>query len=171
MGFLDGLSRLFNTGRNQKSYFQMSREELLALSDEDFYFAMKRLNFEKLLNVNDCRNRTHRTYYIVMCFLGDVYNGGISQFFYNESREYAPYISDALKEIGSIKTRNAFDSLVDSAQIPLNDLDALQELEDDETVLEKMDAFDEAFNEDEDATDCLVAYARMHIDDLMIAGY
>jgi len=102
-----------------------------------------------------------------MCFLRDVYDGGIAQFFYNESREYAPYVSDALKEIGSIKTRYAFDSLVDSAQIPLDDLDALQELEDDETVLEKMDAFDEAFNGDEDATDCLLAYARTYIDDLL----
>lgn len=171
MGLFDKINTLFNTGRNQKSYIEMSRAELLALNDEDFYFAMRRINFSKLISINDCRNRIHRTYYIVMCFLRDVYDGGIAQFFYNESREYAPYISDALKEIGSIKTRYAFDSLVDSAQIPLDDLDALQELEDDETVLEKMDEFDEAFNEDEDATDCLVAYARMHIDDLMIAGY
>lgn len=169
MGLFDKLNTLFNTGRNQKSYTEMTRAELLALPDEDFYFAMRRLNFEKLLNVNDCRNRTHRTYYIVMCFLGDVYNGGISQFFFDVNREYAPYVSDALKEIGSIKTKNAFDELVESAQIPLNDFDALQVLEDDETIQEKMDLFDEAFNEDEDATDCLIAYARRYIDDLMVA--
>ena len=169
MNLFEKINTLFNTGRNQKSYTEMTKTELLSLNDEDFYFAMRRINFSKLISIDDCRNRTHRTYYIVMCFLGDVYDGGISQFFFDVNREHAPYVSDALKEIGSSKTKNAFDKLVESAQIPLDDLDALQELEDNETVEEKMDLFDETFNEDEDATDCLLAYARRYIDDLMLA--
>ncbi len=168
MGFLDGLGKLFNTGKNRKSYTEMSKEELLALDDDDFYFALRRLNFEKLFSINDCRNSTHRTYFIVISFIEEVYNGGISQFFFNASRECAPFVSDALKKIGSIRTKNAFDELVESAQIPLNDFDALQELDDDEMIQEKMDAFDESFYEEEDASDCLLAYAKMYVDDLIV---
>ena len=169
MGLIDSFNKLFTTEKNRKSYTEMSKEELLALDDDDFYFAIRRLNFEKLFSINDCRNRTHRTYYIVMSFIGEVYNGGVSQFFFNSSRECAPFVSNALKEIGSIKTKNTFDELVESAQIPLNDFDALQELDDDEIIQEKMDAFDESFYEEEDASDCILAYAKMHIDDLIVS--
>ena len=62
-------------------------------------------------------------------------NGGLCQFFVNESRFYAPYVSDCLEKIGAADVRYAFLDFVTKNNLNLNDLSSFRS-----TTLEEFSA-------------------------------
>jgi len=63
---------------------------------------------------------TERTYYAVCLFEGEIYNGGVHQFFYNSSGNFYSEVIAGLQELGAIKS---LELLLLAKQVLFSDVD------------------------------------------------
>lgn len=158
-----------------KKYKAMTDEELLAFSDDDLYEAVSLvagldvggLSAKDIVKLNSFQ----RVFYVLNEFNNEIMNGGLCQFFVNDSREYAPFVSESLEIIGAYKTKALFDNFVLINQINLNDLEdfIIYDLKDFEKQNKRyhFDDFDKEFYELDEIYTLLVKYARENINKLM----
>ena len=100
----------------------------------------------------------------------EVNNGGVSQYFFNDSRASAWLVTLALEHIGAPKTANISERAI-SAAFPSglpDDRDSIRSAAADipKDILEKLYALDKEFySYPHDLTDLLFAYAKRHPDE------
>lgn len=63
---------------------------------------------------------------VLSCFDSEVMNGGLCQFFINDTRLYAPYVAEYLKTVGAIEVSDRFQDFVSKNNIDLNDLSSFK---------------------------------------------
>lgn len=113
-------------------YLTMSAEELEKLSDSDLYFALVTRTEDKVFRKETVKDglqhlsAQEKTFYVVSYYDMEVNNGGLCQFFINSSRDVAPFLADALTEIGAEDHRALFEGFVTENGLDLNDLSAFQ---------------------------------------------
>lgn len=172
--FFGALKQAKEDGKLYAKYKAMSKEEMASLSDQELFEAVEHilnLDIEEVKDANDCQ----KVFMSVDLFYNEVNNGGLCQFFVNSSREYAPYLSNALEAVGALKMKKLFDDFVFENKINVNDLssfdiDDVDEFEE-QTERFDFDKFDDAFYELEEVesqSELLAKYAREHIENLVI---
>ncbi len=163
------LSNIKNIKRAKKLR-EMGAEELLKLNDDMFYDAMLCIINDTIVDLKHEKYTDEQiTLYTLMNFEAEVNNGGLCQFLVNSSRECAPYVSGALKEIGALEIKNLFDEFVLKNSIDLNDLFEIHSIEEYNTLEEKydFDSFDDKFYEHEEFTIQVLTYARENINKIL----
>ncbi|NBH61063.1 DUF4375 domain-containing protein [Anaerotruncus sp. 80] len=137
-----------------KKYKEMTEEEFYALDDDEFYEGVQAIIAAETiyLEPEDCLKSIGgalRTFYILDYFDMEMQNGGLCQFFVNSSRAVAPYVGEALKEIGADEYYNLYHSFCEENQIDLTELDSysIERLEDYAEQLQRQpfDEFDDAY--------------------------
>lgn len=81
---------------------------------------------KKVLAALESSPEKQRVCTVLNCFDMEVMNGGLCQFFVNESRFYAPYVSECLEIIGADEVNSAFMNFVAENGIDLNDLSSFR---------------------------------------------
>ncbi len=163
------LSNIKNIKRAKKLR-EMGAEELLKLNDDMFYDAMLCIINDTIV---DLKHETYTdeqiTLYTLMNFEAEVNNGGLCQFLVNSSRECAPYVSDALNEIGAAEIKELFDEFVAKNSINLNDLCEVSSIEEYTSFEEQydFDSFDVKFYEDDNFTAQVLNYAKENINKIL----
>jgi hypothetical protein len=100
----------------------------------------------------------------------EVNNGGFSQYFFNNSRASAWFVTLALEEIRAPKTANICERAISVAFPPglSDDLDSIRSFAADfpKDILEKLSALDEEFySYPHNLTDLLFTYVKLHPDE------
>ncbi len=172
MGILGVILSNMKNMKKAKKIRAMSKEELLALTDEEFFDAIECVCEDAVFDINAPGiNEEQKLVYSLNRFEAEVNNGGLCQFFVNSSSECAPYISKALELIGASETKTAFDKFIFDNNINVNDLSSFKISEIDEyeyqTQRYDFDSFDNNFYEDENFHKKIVDYARKNIESLM----
>lgn len=177
MGFLrmffGALKQAKEDGKRYAKYKSMSKDELLSLSDQELFEAVEHilgLDIEEVKDANNCQ----KIFMSVDLFYNEVNNGGLCQFFVNSSREYAPFLSNALEQVGALKMKKLFDSFISENKINVNDLSSFicDDIDEYEAQTERydFDKFDDAFyelGEIENQAELLAKYARENIEHLI----
>jgi hypothetical protein len=94
---------------------------------------------------------------------GEVNNGGYGQFFFNSSREYAPFIVESLRRIGCPRTAEVTRRALEALQLPNLTVEAIQKVmaeksEERDKALELCDAL--YFKRPEDIESQLFAFIK-----------
>lgn len=118
-----------------------------------------------------------RVVYTVFWYQIEVNNGGLCQYFANHSAVTAPYLEQALYEVGAKKHLDLFHRFVTENGIDVRDLSSfkLERVEDFEEQEKRypFDQFDDAFyaleEEKERLSDALACYIRQHLTDFFEA--
>lgn len=143
-------------------------------NDELASCVMMRLNADSEEELNTF-SQPVRLAYTVIWYQAEVNNGGLCQYFVNSSSMTAPYLEQALCEMGANRHLSLFHNFVTKHGIDVTDLSSfkIDEVEEFEEQEERypFDDFDEAFYElegDENSltetlTHCLGVYIRQHI--------
>lgn len=168
MGIFDTILFNMRNMKKAKKFRTMSREDLLALSDEDFFAAVECLCEDAVYDINDKDISTEqKLVYSLNRFEAEVNNGGLCQFFVNSSSECAPYISKALETTGAFTLKAVFENFISENNIDVNDLSSFKISDIDEyeaqTKRFDFDSFDERFYE-EDLHGKIIDYSRKNID-------
>lgn len=150
----------------------MSREKLLSLDDEAFFEAMMLRCMDQPDGIRDfSATEEQKTYYTLMSLLLEVENGGLCQFFVNTSGECAPFVSEALAQVGASEIKKRYDDFIADNQIDVNDLSFFQtEGRRNYEALTDMfdfDSFDDAFYEDENLYQIIIDYTRENLDKIL----
>ena len=150
----------------------MGKENLLALSDDDFYDAIECLCDDAVFDIHEPSLLKEQVIVYSLCrFEAEVNNGGLCQFFVNSSGECAPFISEALGVIGANQIKSLFDKFIKENNIDVNDLSSfkIQDLSEFKELNERFDfdSFDERFYEDANFHKQVIDYARKHVEQLM----
>lgn len=172
MGILSVILSNMKNMKKAKKIRAMSKEELLALTDEEFFDAIECVCEDAVFDINAPGiNEEQKLVYSLNRFEAEVNNGGLCQFFVNSSSECAPYISKALELIGANETKTAFDKFIFDNNINVNDLSSFNISEIDEyeyqTQRYDFDSFDNIFYKDENFHQQIIDYARKNIESLM----
>ena len=107
-------------------------EDLLALSDDDLFETIYLQNLDIAGEAEDEEKEiaqfsgARRTVYILGLFDAEIQNGGLCQFFVNSSRVVAPYVGEALKDVGADEHQNLFDTFVTANNIDVSDLESFK---------------------------------------------
>lgn len=172
MGILSVILSNMKNMKKAKKIRAMSKEELLALTDKEFFDAIECVCEDAVFDINAPGiNEEQKLVYSLNRFEAEVNNGGLCQFFVNSSSECAPYISKALELIGANETKTAFDKFIFDNKINVNDLSSFNISEIDEyeyqTQRYDFDSFDNIFYKDENFHQQIIDYARKNIESLM----
>lgn len=168
MRIFRALINVFKNMKQAKKIRSMDSAELLKLDDDDFFDAVECVCRDAVYDINESDiPLTQKYVYSLIEFEAEVNNGGLCQFFVNSSSECAPYISDALGEIGAADMKALFDNFIGENNIDVTDLSSfkIESVEDYEDQTERFDfdSFDDKFYEDENFHELLVDYARKNI--------
>ena len=175
MGFGNILGNIIEM-RKAAKYRKMGANELLRLDEEDFYDAVDCLTSDAVeydINNPDI-NPEQRWVYSLISFEREVNNGGLCQFFVNSSGACAPFISEALEQVGALHIKDVYESFltdnnIDPGDLSFFQLESIDDYSDREEAFD-FDQFDDFFYENgEDFHDRMIAYARDHIDALLKA--
>lgn len=155
----------------------MSSDQLCRLPDDRLMIAiMDRIDkrFDRW-NQSDYKNfsEVELAVYASANYNIEITNGGLCQYFVNSSRYTAPYLSDALKEIGALETEKDFTQFVLDNEIDLNDLSEFK-INTDENFMQKhamypFEEFDNLYAENytiENLDELIADYIREHITEL-----
>lgn len=178
MGFLKyiitTIKDIKNTVNTVEKYKSMSNEELLALSEYDLYQAIVMVTELDVggLSLSDILdyNMYQRVFYVLNTLNNKVMNGGLCQFFVNDSCEYASLISESLAFIGADKTKSLYDYFIATNHI---DYDLIDFTMYDVSEFKKQcscyssDDFDRAYYEINEVYDLLLKFIRGNINELM----
>ena len=172
MGILGAILSNMKNMKKAKKIRAMSKEELLALTDEEFFDAVECVCEDAVYDIKDSHiNEEQKLVYSLNKFEAEVNNGGLCQFFVNSSSECAPYISKALELIGAYEIKTTFDKFISYNNINVNDLSSFKISEIDEYEAQTQrcdfDSFDNIFYEDENFHQKIIDYARKNIESLM----
>ena len=169
MGILGAILSNMKNMKKAKKIRAMSKDELLSLSDEDFFDAIECVCEDAVFDINAPGiNEEQKLVYSLNRFEAEVNNGGLCQFFVNSSSECTPYISKALELIGADEIKTAFDKFIFDNNINVNDLSSFKISEIDEyeaqTQRYDFDSFDNNFYKDENFHKKIVDYSRKNIE-------
>ena len=169
MGILGAILFNMKNMRKAKKIRAMSKEELLALSDEALFEAIECLCEDTVYDIKSSDiPQEQKLVYSLNKFEAEVNNGGLCQFFVNSSRDCAPYISDALEAIGSDDIKSLYDNFIASNNIDVNDLSSFIITSIDEfeaqTKRYDFDSFDDSFYKNEAFHQKVIDYSRKNID-------
>ncbi len=155
-------------------YLKLSLEELNALTDEEFFYAVLVRTERKVDGFADwgegvnSLNTHQKIFYCVNWLETEVNNGGLCQFFVNYSRMAAPLVSDYMAIIGAEDHKKLYDEFILKNEIDVEDLSSfdIDELEEFEEQYERypFDEYDDAFYELESLESYLTKYAREHLE-------
>lgn len=155
-------------------YLKLSLEELNALSDEQFFYAVLVRTERKVDGFADwgegvnSLNPHQKIFYCVNWLETEVNNGGLCQFFVNYSRMAAPLVSDYMAIIGAQEHKKLYDDFLLENGIDPKNLSSfdIEELEEFEGQYERypFDEYDDAFDELEPLESYLTKYAREHLE-------
>ncbi len=168
MGVLGVVLSVFKNMKKAKKLKAMGAEEILKLNDFDFYDAVECLCDAAVYDINDSGLTQEQRYVHTLIRLeAEVNNGGLCQFFVNSSKECAPFVRDALNEIGATQLSDYFIKFVNENNIDVNDLSRfnIQSVDEFAALSEScdFDKFDDRFYEDEDLHQQILDYARENI--------
>lgn len=146
---------------------------MLRLNDDELYDAVECI-CDAIYDIQDPKlSKEQVSVYSLICFLREVNNGGLCQFFVNSSGECAPYISESLEAVGAFGLKKLYDDFIEGNGIDVKDLSSfkIEDIEEYEAQTQRFDfdSFDDKFYEDGDLYDQVVAYARKHIEELIRA--
>ena len=152
MGVFNIILSNFKNMKKAKKIRNMSKDEVLALNDEEFFDAVECLCQDAVFDITRSDiNEEQKLVYSLNKFEAEVNNGGLCQFFVNSSRAYAALISEYLEIIGALEHKKLYDDFVEENNINLEDLsffdmDDLREYEEKANSY-PFDEFDDAFCE------------------------
>lgn len=148
-------------------------EALLSLSNEELYETVYGQNIAICQEAGDSDQEillftgARRTVFVVNLLDMEIQNGGLCQFFVNSSRNVAPYVSQALADIGAEAHRKLFDEFMETNDIDVNDLGSfrIKRIEDFQKQAKRydFDAFDDRYYELDALTDLVADYIRKNI--------
>ena len=172
MGILGAILFNMRNMKKAKKIRAMSKEDLLALNDENFFDAIECVCEDAVYDITDSQiNEEQKTIYSLNKFESEVNNGGLCQFFVNSSRECAPYISKALDAVGAFPIKDLYDKFISDNCIDVTDLSSFKISSIDEyeaqTQRYDFDSFDDKFYEDEKLHQLIIEYSRKNIDRLL----
>jgi len=110
-------------------YINSTTEELLKLSDNEFYIAIiTRLQYKVRTNNSDINplNEEEKIVFETDIYDSEINNGGLCQFFTNSSSLVAPYISNNLKILKAKEHKKLFDNFIKENKIEVNDLSSFE---------------------------------------------
>ncbi|MBE6780232.1 MAG: DUF4375 domain-containing protein [Clostridia bacterium] len=168
MGLL-GVLFCINDIRKAAKFKRMGKDALLTFDDEKFYEAVDCLCEAAVYDIADEGvAKIHKLVYSLYKFEAEVNNGGLCQFFVNSSSECAPYISEALNEVGAINLKELFDNFIKENNIDVNDLSSFKitSIDEYEAQTKRFDfeSFDNKFYEDIDLHQLIIKYSKINID-------
>ena len=157
---------------NQK-WCAMSAEELAALPDDELLNAVNARIAAVIGDEEDetariaLLNNEQRIIYVADLYQAEVNNGGLCQYFVNDSRFTAPMLCDALATIGAEAHRMHFDVFIRDNAIDLTNLEsfAINHIRQ-YAKMEKrypFEAFDNAFYAMPSIEEPILAFIRTHI--------
>ena len=172
MGILGVILFNIRNMKKAKKIRAMSKEDILALNDENFFDAIECVCEDAVYDITDSQiNEEQKTIYSLNKFESEVNNGGLCQFFVNSSRECAPYISKALDAVGAFQIKDLYDKFISDNCIDVTDLSSFKISSIDEyeaqTQRYDFDSFDNKFYEDEKLHQLIIEYSRKNIDRLI----
>lgn len=172
MGILGVILFNIRNMKKAKKIRAMSKEDILALNDENFFDAIECVCEDAVYDITDSQiNEEQKTIYSLNKFESEVNNGGLCQFFVNSSRECAPYISKALDAVGAFQIKDLYDKFISDNCIDVTDLSSFKISSIDEyeaqTQRYDFDSFDDKFYEDEKLHQLIIEYSRKNIDRLI----
>ena len=172
MGVFNIILSNFKNMKKAKKIRNMSKDEVLALNDEEFFDAVECLCQDAVFDITRSDiNEEQKLVYSLNKFEAEVNNGGLCQFFVNSSRECAPYISKALEVVGAMSIKYLFDDFIITNNIDVNDLSSfkISSIDDFEEQTQRydFDSFDEKFYEDTNIHQQIIEYSRKNIDELL----
>ena len=166
---------LKNLQKKDALYRKMSSGDLPGLSDADLYYAVTVRTESKVTACNDLQkgiaalNDKERIFYAVNYLEVEVNNGGLCQFFVNESRAVAPLVSEYLGMIGAFAQQKLYDDFIGKYHIDVTDLSSfdIESFEDFTAQYERypFDEFDDAFYKMTPLQDYLTKFVRENIED------
>ena len=166
---------LKNLQKKDALYRKMSSGDLPGLSDADLYYAVTVRRESKVTACNDLQkgiaalNDKERIFYAVNYLEVEVNNGGLCQFFVNESRAVAPLVSEYLGMIGAFAQQKLYDDFIGKYHIDVTDLSSfdIESFEDFTAQYERypFDEFDDAFYKMKPLQDYLTKFVRDNIED------
>ena len=155
-------------------YLIMDYEKMLTQTDEELFeqFYSQTLDmsyeFSDEAEAYDSFGTARKVLYALSIFDMEVQNGGLCQFFVNSSGELAPYIEDAMAEIGAEEHRALFAKFVTENEIDLNNMDSFRvtSVRQYRDQLERYDygVFDDAYYDLPSIYDYLTKWLRENID-------
>ena len=172
MGILGTILSNMKNMKKAKKIRAMSKEALLALTDEEFFEAVECVCEDAVYDIKDSHiSEEQKLVYSLNKFEAEVNNGGLCQFFVNSSSECAPYISKALEVIGAVEIKALFDKFISDNNIDVKDLSSfkissINEYEA-QTKRYDFDSFDDKFYEDKKLHQLIIEYSRKNIDRLI----
>ncbi|MBQ7637811.1 MAG: DUF4375 domain-containing protein [Clostridia bacterium] len=148
---------------------KLKEEDLDSLDDEKFFEALMFRCVDDYSGINDYfESDEMKTIYVLMNFEIELENGGLCQFFCNPSGECAPYVSDALEQVGALDIKKIYDDFIAENNIDLNELSSFETDSVDDYIEQTKrfdyESFDEHMHDKDDLQALIVAYARYHID-------
>lgn len=193
MGLIAKLKELFSAkryiikameeqDRRNERYAAMTAEELSELSDDELCSAvLYRIDKELDTALGKRRkgepadwaqslSQPKRVLYTLSYTEADIQNGGVLSFLICNGA-FAPFVSDALKEIGAQEHLALFDKFVADTQLDLNHLPDLSPENDPEStnagLYRKAEEFDRAYRALPPLDIPFARYIRLHMDDMV----
>lgn len=168
----------YRRNRKIKKYLRMNIEEMKKLSDDELYDVISTLTREEdIMQVNEYVSNTEgvkRIFYVVDYFNMEILNGGLCQFFVNESKDVAPYVMECLNMIGALQYEKLFREFTEKHKIDLNELTSFEidEVEEYEEQMEKypFEEFDDLYyelDENEPLEELLIKYVKLHLEEFV----
>lgn len=174
MGIIGTILRNMKNMKRAKAIRSMPRAELMAMDDEAFYDSVACVCDDAVYDFREQEHKLSREMiiaYTLTKFEAEVNNGGLCQFFVNSSGDCAPYVSEALAEVGAAEIQALYDAFVTENGIDVNDLSSfkLRRIEDYEAQTKRFefDAFDERFYQDAELHTRIIGYLRMNLESIM----
>ncbi len=172
MGIFGALLYNLRNIKKANKFRAMSKDELLALSDDEFFDVILCVCEDAVYDIKDSHiDEKQKMVYSLNNFEAEINNGGLCQFFVNSSSECAPYISKALESVGAFAIKDLFDKFISENKIDVNDLSSFKISSIDEyeaqTKRYDFDSFDDKFYEDENLHQQIIDYSRKNIEQLM----
>ena len=168
----EGIAAIFE--EEERRWLEMDRETLAALEDAE----LLRAAWARICAATDAKedeserlsllSEAQKTVYVAYNYECEVNNGGLCQYFVNDSRLSAPLLADALDAIGAVEHRMRFEAFVRDNAIDLQHLEAFAI--DHVKQFAKMEkrypfeAFDRAFYEMPSLGECMASYVRENIE-------
>lgn len=159
----------------QETNKNLHGEELLNLSDDDLFEVIYLQNIDIAGEAEDEDKEieqftgARRTVYILDLFDAEIQNGGLCQFFVNSSRAAAPYVREALQEVGANEHLQLFEAFITSNNIDVSNLESFRVFSirgfKKQTKRYDFDAFDDQYYELPALQDKVVEFIKSHINE------
>lgn len=161
--------------QRQTPHAALTTEELAALPDDELFSAAfdrveALVDYDREMSANlPLLNEPQKVVFAVNLLEMEVNNGGLCQFFVNDSRTVAPYISEYLSVIGAAEHKALFDGFIGKYNIDVHDLASfdLRRVRDFEKQAKRypFDEYDDKFYTLPSLQEPLTAYIREHLSD------